>query len=101
MNLYLVGARNLCMFVVVAGDRWEAFRMYQDLEIPREDGTKVHHFNQIERERMTLEDTEVYPLGLANIYVPKGVIWSMEDFTSKLPMTFVVDEEPPLVRGGE
>jgi hypothetical protein len=84
------------MFVVVATDRWEAYRLYRDLEIPREDGSRVNHFNQIERDRMSLEEVEVYPLGKAHQYVPSGVIWSLDDFTERLPMTFVVNEEPPL-----
>lgn len=90
MNLYLVAAPKLCMFVVVAESKWEAYQLYRNLQLPGADGKMINHFNSIERERMQIVEMDIIPLGQALQFVPKGVIADRDLFMDSLPETFVV-----------
>lgn len=99
LNLYLIAgngpSNTMCMFVVVAENKYEAFDLYRDVKFYRkQDGSEIYHFSPYERDYLKIESTEIIPLGEAHPFVPKGVIYNLETFCDKLPDTFIVPEEP-------
>lgn len=98
LNLYLIAASGpsnpMCMFVVVAENKYEAFDLYKNLKFyKKQDGSEIFHFSPYERDYMKIESSEIIPLGQAHGFVPKGVIYNLESFTDNLPDTFTVPEE--------
>lgn len=99
MHLYLISALGpanpMCMFTVVAENKYEAFELYRNVTFyKKQDGSEIYHFSPQERGYMQIESAEIIPLGEAHGFVPKGVIYNLESFVDNLPDTFTVPEEP-------
>lgn len=98
MHLYLISAfgpaNQMCMFTVIAENKYEAFDLYKNAKFTKKDGSEIFHFNPYERDYMKIESAEIIPLGKAFGFVPKGVIYNLESFVENLPDTFTVPEEP-------